>query len=94
MTEELKKELDDIFAAEKLEEEAKAFWFDRLTSAPEEMVKAVIFLFRNYPGSINWFGLMQVRKEEALANNDHEAWKAIIEEEKEYFGQSLSFNEQ
>ncbi len=81
LTKEQEMRLNLIFSLAETEKSARDFWISRLEIMPEEARDNIIALLEMFPEEINWFKGLQLRKEEALAKRDRQAWQKIIEEE-------------
>lgn len=84
LTEEQKNRLDLAFELGAVPQADRGIWLARFEQSPEDITNTVVALFQLYPEEIRWFGEVQSKKEDALARLDKEAWKKMVEEEKEH----------
>lgn len=81
LTKEQEARLNLVFSLARAKKGNQDFWISRLETMPEEAQDNIIALFEMFPEEIDWFKGLQLRKEEALAKRDRQAWQKIIEEE-------------
>lgn len=68
----------------------KDFWTERLQTMPQEQGEQVLAIFELLPKEIEWLGQIQLRKEEALARQNENAWQQIIAEEEQHLSSLIN----
>ncbi|TSC78144.1 MAG: hypothetical protein G01um101433_431 [Parcubacteria group bacterium Gr01-1014_33] len=73
--------LQKLLNRKEVSEEDRAFWLSRLGDLSPVACESILKLFELLPDQIGRFRIIQERKEKALANEDHQEWDKIVEEE-------------
>ena len=81
IADEQKIKLNNIFKLANISQEEIDSWFVRLENTSIDTISLLIDFFETFPGQIEWVGLLQKRKEEAMAKMDKKEWDKIIKDE-------------